>query len=173
MKKWKNKKYVDYSSSIYFLPPREVIVKHDKMKMIISYLALAILFAGVAYWAYLCFWDQSHAEEKHPNKDQSNEVKSLFDKVADKEANGEVYEINGMSYTMNRFGDIFPIWQNIPENQLTEKLLAFIDVFKEKSSPIIIEIPHENSPILNALIKSNFTFRSGDQNKSEWIVKNR
>lgn len=88
------------------------------------------------------------------------------------EASEEIHEANGIFYKTNRFGDIFPIWQNIPENELTEKLLVFIEAVKEKKAPVIIEIPHETSSLLNAVIKSNFRFHYADQKKSEWIVKN-
>src|SRR4051812_41422234 len=78
-------------------------------------------------------------------------------------SNEKVYEEGGIFYKVNRFGDIFPIWQNIPEKDLTEKLLGFIEAVKEKKSPIILEIPHETSPILDAIIKSNFIFHYADQ----------
>jgi hypothetical protein len=82
----------------------------------------------------------------------------------------KMYEENGIFYKTNRFGDIFPLWEAIPENELTEKLLTFINALKEKESPIIIEIPHEKSPLLKAVIDSHFTLHYADQSQSAWII---
>lgn len=96
----------------------------------------------------------------------------LFVFLIQAHANEEIQEKNGIFYKTNRFGDIFPLWENISEKKLTEKLITFVDTIKEKGAPIIVEIPHEKSPILNAIIKSNFTFYHANQNESQWIVKN-
>lgn len=84
----------------------------------------------------------------------------------------EIYEESGIFYKTNRFGDIYPLWEDIPEKNLTEKLLSFIEIFQEKQTPIIIEIPHDKSPLLKAIIQSNFTLHYADQTKSSWIIRN-
>ena len=87
-------------------------------------------------------------------------------------ATQEIYEAEGVFYKTNRFGDIFPIWQNIPQVELKNKLITFVEAVKEKGSPIILEIPHEKSPLLNTLIQASFSLYHADQVKSEWIIKN-
>lgn len=84
----------------------------------------------------------------------------------------EFYQENGVSFKRNHFGDIFPFWEDIPNEKLTEKLLTFVDTVKEKGSPIMIEIPHEKLPILNAVMNSNFTLHYADQRQSVWIFRN-
>jgi len=82
-------------------------------------------------------------------------------------------QMHGISYTKNKYGDIFPCWKNIPEEDLNKKLLAFIEPFKETRQAIILKIPYETSSILNAVVQAGFTFHCGDQNQLTWIVKNR
>ena len=80
--------------------------------------------------------------------------------------------INEIPYHMNRYGDIFPLWQSIPEEELGDKLLTLVEPFKEKKQAIILHIPHEKFSILNAILHAGFTFHYGDQNGSTWVVKN-
>lgn len=88
-------------------------------------------------------------------------------------AGEEISKEKGALYTTNRFNDIFPQWQGVPEEELTEKLLGFVESIKDKkNSAIRIEVPHDRSSIFSALIKANFIFHYADQCHSEWIIKN-
>lgn len=87
-------------------------------------------------------------------------------------ADQDDHSIDEIPYHVNRYGDIFPHWPTIHDEELRDKLLAFIETFKEKKQAIILQIPHERSPILNAISRAGFTFHGGDQKGSTWIVKN-
>lgn len=81
-------------------------------------------------------------------------------------------KINDVFYKTNQFGDVFPIWQSIPEEKLKEKLLNFAEPFKETRRAIILEIPHEKSAILDIVRQAHFTFHYGDQDQTTWVIKN-
>lgn len=95
----------------------------------------------------------------------STSKKSLY-------ANEDQLKINDVFYKTNQFGDIFPIWQSIPEEELKEKLLNFAEPFKETRRAIILEIPHERSAILDIVRQAHFTFHYGDQDQTTWVIKN-
>ena len=86
--------------------------------------------------------------------------------------NEDQQKIHDVYYKTNQFGDIFPIWQNIPEVELKEKLLNFAEPFKETRQAIILEIPHERSAILDIVRQAHFTFHYGDQDQTTWVIKN-
>jgi ADP-ribose pyrophosphatase YjhB (NUDIX family) len=81
---------------------------------------------------------------------------------------------SSMRYKKNNFGDIFPQWQDIPLEQLYERLSTFVNKLKDKvkGTPFIIEVPHEKAASLDAIKKAGFTFYYGNDNKTEWIFKN-
>lgn len=85
-----------------------------------------------------------------------------------------LYEICGMQYTKNNFGDIFPLWQNIPSEQLTEHLSKFVNALKDevKETPFIIQVPHEKAAALNSIKQVGFAFYHANNDRSEWIFKN-
>ncbi len=68
------------------------------------------------------------------------------------------HEATGIHYTKNNFGDIFPEWQNIPQEQLTERLSAFSNLLKDD--------------VLDSIKKAGFIFYHGNNDKAEWIFKN-
>lgn len=74
-------------------------------------------------------------------------------------ANEDIHYVNDVPYQVNRYGDIFPLWQNIPEQELGNKLLRFIEPFKETKQAIILQVAHEKSPILRAILHAGFTFQ--------------
>lgn len=77
-------------------------------------------------------------------------------------------------YTKNSFGDIFPDWQKIPHANFTEQLSLFVTFVKHQASgtPIIIDVPHEKAAVLDAIKKSGFVYRYGNNDKTQWLVEN-
>lgn len=82
--------------------------------------------------------------------------------------------IHDIKYSRNSFGDIFPDWQNIEENQIAQKLLTFSQEAQKiyPYSPVIIEIPHAKAHLFPALLTAHFTLRYANDAMSEWIIKN-
>lgn len=78
----------------------------------------------------------------------------------------------GVSYNTNRFGDIFPQWQSIPEQELTETLVRFVGALKHQQAPFIIEIPHDRASAIPHIRGAGFTFHCGDNEKTVWIIIN-
>jgi 8-oxo-dGTP pyrophosphatase MutT (NUDIX family) len=83
-----------------------------------------------------------------------------------------IHEQAGIFYKTDKFGDIYPKWDNIPKEELPQKLSNFVSVFENTDSAIILEIPHAHSPILKAAIEAKFAFHYGNQSKTEWVIKN-
>lgn len=86
-----------------------------------------------------------------------------------------IFEHEGVQYEKNNFGDIFPLWQEIPLENLSEKLSNFIVSLKNsvKNSPFIIVVPHNKALAIQAIKETNFfLLYHADNNKTEWIFKN-
>ncbi len=97
-----------------------------------------------------------------------SELFTLFESDTSK-----IYEFSGIKYKKNNFGDIFPVWQEVPAKDLPKKLSRFISCLDIiKGTPCIIEVPHHKAAVLNTIKEAQFTLYYADNEKTEWIFKN-
>jgi ADP-ribose pyrophosphatase YjhB (NUDIX family) len=98
----------------------------------------------------------------------------VMDRSTQQLTNCIFHEAGNMWYKKNNFGDIFPQWQEIPHEKLSERLSNFVNLFKDTvpETPFIVEVPHEKAAGLDAIKKAGFIFYHGNNDKSEWIFKN-
>ena len=82
-------------------------------------------------------------------------------------------EIEGVRYTKNKFGDIFPEWQSIGQVSFTQTLKNFSAAIQPTGAPIIITVPHLEGAILPSLVAANFKYMYGNEKESRWMIKHR
>src|SRR5262245_26048042 len=88
--------------------------------------------------------------------------------------NVHAHQCNGVNYKKNQFGDIFPEWEEIPNQNFTETLSKFIECAnKEEKNPVIkIDIPLEKSSYIHLVKSSGFELFAATSAKIEFIVRN-
>lgn len=84
------------------------------------------------------------------------------------------YELLGIPYKKNNFGDVLVQWENVSYEELTQKLSLFVEALKEKErgAAFFIDVSHEKAAILPIVKRAGFTLHHANSDKSEWILKN-
>jgi len=101
----------------------------------------------------------------------SSEIAELF--MLFESDTSKTYELVGIQYKKNNFGNIFPLWQHIPQEELLSKLSQFVSYLDMiKGTPCIIEVPHSKVAVLDIIKKIGFTLHYTNNDKTEWIFKN-
>lgn len=72
--------FINFSSSIQFMRPIGPSLREDKIKSIVTYLAIGILLGCAAFWIYTNFWTQRKVQVPPP-EDQPNKSSPLFQHV--------------------------------------------------------------------------------------------
>jgi len=101
----------------------------------------------------------------------TNQISELF--MLFESDTSKTYELVGIQYKKNNFGDIFPLWQDIPQEELLSNLSQFVSFLDmAKGTPCIIEVPHSRGAVLDIIKQAGFTLHYANSDKTEWIFKN-
>ncbi len=86
----------------------------------------------------------------------------------------KIYELESVRYKKNNFGDILPLWEEIPLENLNEQLSFLVNSLKDKiqGTPFIINVPHNKAAALDHIRQAGFVLHHANNDKTEWIFKN-